>query len=105
MGAAGPPWRDKCGRHCEKKPQAVGNGLRLGLHWDPKLVILQGRGVKNQQIHFFQSGHLRNSIFDGFWSAWSLHKNPKIASLSCRNAFEINFERKAAFKTRLKSPS
>ena len=29
--------------------------LHLGSHWNPKIVILQGRGLKNHKNHFFHS--------------------------------------------------
>ena len=58
------------------------SALHLGLHWTPKVVILQGRGAKNHYFHFFHSSHHRNSIFDRFWTPWGLVLGARQGSFS-----------------------
>ena len=49
MGAAGPPWRDKCGRHCEKKTtwrSAICIKPNLSISKSLKVVQPNNRGSK-----------------------------------------------------------
>ena len=56
--------------------------LHLSSHWNPKIVILQGRGIKNQQFHFFLSSSRLNSNFHSFWPPWGSVWEPKAGPIS-----------------------